>query len=619
MSDKLRVILKIGLLLLFVAFIFAFRPKPIYAACCGCNLCASSAHYCDDPLKITACSCTVGCPTPPPLPNPTNTPRPPNYTPQPTTPGSTPLPTDPGGGGGGGTCSNPASCSSDDQCCSGFGCDETEGPGGEKPSYRCIQDVGCTPNHYDCRQGSCVGVCGTQCKDCTGCDPGRDGWFACCSGGGTSCCCYDRCNPSDANACQAPAVPTNTPSKPSPTPHATIRGKVFEDKNRNGIKDGNDDYLEGVKVRFEDTTRNTLIDFTEGGDYTIDIKINTNYDVLTTKRDDVRSYIKPCSDITEPSSIPDSYIGRYLVCVRQSGIINIMRWSPSGLDGSPSDTINLSANENFFLDLPLVRVDKDQSWWQVNGGSVLMSEVISIVSAWIPIPYDETKVPYFFRNINKGLADEQKHSRGIIFYEDTLNLGNDTRKNNYPQVKASPLPQKRETYKSLLDLVTSRKPSEIQPQNEQNVTNPQDGGCKKIQSYTGQSSYNIIANIAGGSCGDGPFIYFFDNNVNINNDINLGSKMYVFVTSGSFNIGENVERIDGVYMADNKFDASDGEDIRLNINGMVYAQDFDMDRESEEPSFYHQPMYILNYQPQYILPLSSYFGTSRVEWREVAP
>ena len=176
----------------FVAGTFLFLsfalPKPANAipivgecdpagSCCGCGSKCSQSESCV--ATSTQCKCAPP-PTNPPPPNPTIAGT------------QAPPPPPPGG------CTNPASCGNGGECCSGFDCCVDASLG--CTVGKCVPSSNCIPNKYDCRQSSCVAVCGRNCNDCTGCDP-TQGTGDCCPGGGTSCCCKDGCNPSDANAC----------------------------------------------------------------------------------------------------------------------------------------------------------------------------------------------------------------------------------------------------------------------------------------------------------------------------------------------------------------------------------------------------------------------------------
>lgn len=171
---------------LFLSFVL---PAPAKAApiigecdpgtCCGCRSKCNQNEACVQ----TSTSCLGSCPKPTTAPT-----KPPNPT-----GGVTQQPPPPPGG-----CTNPGNCSDGNECCSGFDCCVDASLG--CTIGKCVPSANCIPNKYDCRQSSCVAVCGKNCNDCTGCDP-TQGTGDCCPGGGTSCCCRDGCNPSDANAC----------------------------------------------------------------------------------------------------------------------------------------------------------------------------------------------------------------------------------------------------------------------------------------------------------------------------------------------------------------------------------------------------------------------------------
>lgn len=194
---------------LFISFVL---PKPANAipivgecdpagSCCGCHSRCNASEAC-----VQTSGCTAQCP-----PAPTSPPQP--------SAGVSNAPPPPGPG----PCTNPGNCGNGGECCYGFDCCVDASLG--CTVGKCVPSSNCIPNKYDCRQSSCVPVCGRNCNDCTGCDP-TQGTGDCCPGGGTSCCCRDGCDPNDANACQGGGGGPTQPPQPTPVcdPRTTDQG-----------------------------------------------------------------------------------------------------------------------------------------------------------------------------------------------------------------------------------------------------------------------------------------------------------------------------------------------------------------------------------------------------------
>lgn len=141
-----------------LGFYLIISPKPILARVCDncakgdcCDEVCGSNQRCSGGV-MNGCYCV----------NPPPTQRPPPTNPPPGQP-TVPFPTS--GGGGGDSCTNPASCPGPKECCPFFVCNTTDQ---NQPMNKCVPDAGCIPNKLACQNGTCQEVCGWNCVDCSG-------------------------------------------------------------------------------------------------------------------------------------------------------------------------------------------------------------------------------------------------------------------------------------------------------------------------------------------------------------------------------------------------------------------------------------------------------------------
>ncbi|MBI2612063.1 hypothetical protein HYW54_04985 [Candidatus Gottesmanbacteria bacterium] len=234
-------------------------------------------------------------------------------------------------------------------------------------------------------------------------------------------------------------------------------------------------------------------------------------------------------------------------------------------------------------------------WLQVVGGSVRKGSINYV----IPSGYK------FLDNIGN---DEQ--TAGVIYTNLPAELGTDSL-GNYKNVTEN-LPSGLPPYELLRKSVDKK--TDIVNDTSTNIENSEFSETSK--EYTGSPTFTIPSNLTIPGSGQ-TYIYFINGNLNIGGNIYAKSNTVVFVVSGNIVVSKDVNILDGVYIAGGDFDAKDGDTV-LEVNGMVYTNRFIEGRtfeDDEEP----EPTYQFNYQPQYILPLLSYLGKSRVTWEEVAP
>jgi hypothetical protein len=153
---------------------------------------------------------------------------------------------------------------------------------------------------------------------------------------------------------------------------------------------------------------------------------------------------------------------------------------------------------------------------------------------------------------------------------------------------------------------------------------------------SGNNYYQCTTNATAGgdlSLITGNWVVFVDGNLTVSSNVIInGSSTLTFVVRGNITVNTSVTQADGIYIAGG-VDAA-GADIagsafadtggtapgtitQLVVNGGVYAASFNLARvlSANNDSI---PADLFNFQPKYLLNLSSLLGSPQLNWREVA-
>ena len=153
-------------------------------------------------------------------------------------------------------------------------------------------------------------------------------------------------------------------------------------------------------------------------------------------------------------------------------------------------------------------------------------------------------------------------------------------------------------------------------------------GCA-ILSYTGD--YTVGPAWSAAYTGV-PAVVFVDGDLNINHNLTISNQPsglpsgLIFVASGNVTVADSVDRVDGIYIADQFFNTSDTVNCssflqgasQLTINGAVYYFGEGCFRRALANN-YATPAEIINFPPDYLWTFREIIGESRTVYNEVAP